>query len=79
MRAAIQRFLEVEGFEAMPFDSAEALLASGAVSQAECMVLDVHLPGMSGFELQRHLADAGTPLPVVFITAHDLPRLRRRR
>ena len=78
IRQAIRRLLEVKGFEATLFDSAEALLAAGVASKAQCLVLDIHLPGMSGFDLQRHLAAAGTDLPVVFITAHDLPRIRER-
>lgn len=77
MRAAVHRLLQVEGFETLVFDSAEALLASVVSSQAQCLVLDVHLPGMSGFELHSHLAGIGTAPPAVFITAHDLPKLRR--
>jgi FixJ family two-component response regulator len=77
MRAAIHRLLQIEGFETLLFDSAEALLASGAASRAQCLVLDLNLPGMSGFELQSHLAGSGIAPPVVFITAHDLPKLRR--
>ena len=76
MRQAIRRSLEVKGFEATLFDSAEALLAAGVASMAKCLVLDIHLPGMSGFDLQRHLAAAGSKLPIVFITAHDVPRIR---
>jgi FixJ family two-component response regulator len=77
MRAAIHRLLQVEGFQSLLFDSAEALLASGAASQAQCLVLDVHLPGLSGFELYSHLAGSGAAPPAVFITAHDQPKLRR--
>jgi FixJ family two-component response regulator len=77
MRTAIRRLLEAEGFEASLFDSAEALLAADVTSQAQCLVLDIHLPGMSGLELQRHLVGAGTTLPVVFITAHDWSPIRQ--
>ena len=78
MRHAIRRLLEIEGFEAGLFDSAEALLEAGVAPDAKCLVLDIQLPGMSGFDLQRHLEAAGAARPVIFITAHDLPRIRER-
>ena len=43
---------------------------------ADCLVLDIHLPGMSGFELYRRLALAGKVMPAVFITARDEPAVR---
>jgi FixJ family two-component response regulator len=73
MNQAIERLLNAAGFRARTFASAEALLASDAAATAKCLVLDIHLPGLSGFELRRHLADAGWTLPVIFITAYDDP------
>ena len=43
-----------------------------------CLVLDVYLGGMSGFDLQHRLATAGVPIPAIFITAHDDPLTRER-
>jgi FixJ family two-component response regulator len=49
------------------------MLASDAAASAACLILDVHLPGLSGFELCRRLAQDGIALPVIFITAYDDP------
>jgi len=70
-RQAIERLLRCAGFLTASFASAEALLQAGAAINAACLVLDVHLPGISGFELQRALAECGAELPVIFITAYD--------
>ena len=64
---AIQRVLRAAGFFAIAFPSAEALLKTRAVTTAACLVLDIGLPGLSGFEL----IEAGAELPVIFITGHD--------
>jgi FixJ family two-component response regulator len=76
VRLALQRVLETAGFTAETFDSAEALLAADAASRAQCLVLDIHLPGMSGVVLARHLASMGMNVPVVFITASEHQRQR---
>jgi FixJ family two-component response regulator len=78
IRRAIDRLLKVEGFDTALFDSAEALLAAGMASDARCLVPDAQLPGLSGFDLQKHLVAAGMASPVIFITAHDTPRIRKR-
>jgi FixJ family two-component response regulator len=75
MREALQRVLRAAGFEAVGFGSAEEFLARPP-ADLRCLVLDVHLPGVSGPDLQRRLVRAGTSAPVIFITAHDSPRLR---
>jgi FixJ family two-component response regulator len=77
MREALTRMLKAAGFDARGYDSAEAFLDKNAISPVECLVLDVHLPGVSGLELQRHLVEGGRERPVVFITAHDTLALRR--
>src|SRR5262245_29044391 len=78
MRRALQRVLEASGFAAEPFASAEALLATDAASRALCIVLDIHLPGMSGLALRQHLVDMGMHVPIIFITAQDSATLRRK-
>jgi two-component system response regulator FixJ len=70
---AIKRLLLAAGFTVETFQSAEALLESDAAERAGCLVLDVTLPGMSGFELQQRLNQRGAERPVIFITAHDVP------
>jgi FixJ family two-component response regulator len=66
-----QRILRAAGFFAIAFPSAEALLKTRAVTTAACLVLDIGLPGLSGFELYQRLIEAGAELPVIFITGHD--------
>ncbi|MGC3963492.1 MAG: response regulator [Rhodocyclaceae bacterium] len=71
LRQAMHRLIEAAGLHAESFDTGEALLASDATSRADCLVVDIHLPGMSGFELDRAL-DRGPYHPaVIFITAYD--------
>ena len=77
LRRALERFLETAGFTVESFASAEGLLAGQTTSRVLCFVLDIHLPGMTGIELQRRLASMGMNAPVVFITARDSPSLRR--
>jgi FixJ family two-component response regulator len=73
MNLAIRRLLNAAGFEAETFPSAEALLDAGTAARASCLVLDINLPGLSGFELRRQLETAGATLPVIFITAYEDP------
>jgi len=73
MNQAIERLLTAAGFQAVPFTSAEALLEAGIVHLAACLVLDIHLPGISGFDLNRQLVQSGSHAPVIFITAYDDP------
>jgi FixJ family two-component response regulator len=68
---AIQRVLRAAGFFVISFPSAEALLETRAATAAACLVLDIGLPGLSGFELYQRLIETGTKLPVIFITGHD--------
>src|SRR5262245_21136625 len=74
MSRAIERILRAGGFATATFATAEAALEADAAA-ADCLVLDVQLPGMSGFELYRRLASGDEP-PAVFITAHDAPAVR---
>ena len=74
MRQAIERMLHAGGFAVVSFASAEAALKADAA--ADCLVLDIYLPGMSGFDLYRRLARCGKELAVVFITARDEPAVR---
>ena len=71
---ALARLLRAAGMEALTFPSAEDfLMASSLGRTADCLVLDIQLGGMSGFDLQRHLAADPDAPPVVFLTAHAEP------
>ena len=71
LREATDSLLRSAGFRAESFASAEDFLRSKRRDSASCLILDVRLPGMSGLELQRHLAGNGFQIPIVFITAHE--------
>ncbi|MDB5916487.1 MAG: response regulator receiver protein [Massilia sp.] len=71
LREATESLLKSAGFDARSFGSAEDWLRSAQRDQFGCLVLDVTLPGMSGLELQRHLAWSGCQLPIVFMTANE--------
>ena len=73
MNQAIERLLNAAGFRTVTFSSGEDLLESGAAASAACLILDLHLPGLSGFDLCRRLRQFGVTLPVIFITAYDDP------
>jgi len=77
LNRAVVRLLNAAGFQPFSFETAEGLLASNVASHADCFVLDVHLPGISGVELHARLAAAGNLRPVIFITAHDDAETRR--
>jgi FixJ family two-component response regulator len=68
---SVVRLLSVHGFETRTFSSAESLLDSDAAMTATPMLLDIHLGGISGIELQRRLATSGSNCPVIFMTAID--------
>lgn len=76
MNQAIRRLLNAAGFCATAFDSAEAFLEASPTTTAACLIVDIHLAGVSGFELRRRLKKMGFETPVIFITAYDDPTLR---
>ena len=77
MSKAIARLLRAAGFQPTSFASAEELLQTEeAVDSAACLVLDIHLPGLSGLELARLLVTSGRAKPVIFITGQDEASLR---
>jgi len=76
VRESLPDLLRSFGFEVQAFSSAEAFLASDSVERTECLILDVAMPGMGGLELQQELAALRHDLPIVFITAHSVERVR---
>jgi FixJ family two-component response regulator len=68
---AIGLLLDAHGFDVRVFDSAEAFLGRDSSEQIDCLLLDIHLGGLSGIGLRRRLQAAGSTLPVIFITALD--------
>ncbi|HTS81735.1 MAG TPA: response regulator [Myxococcaceae bacterium] len=70
VREALRALLRSAGFRVKLFDSAEEFLRSGQASDVASLVLDVRMSGMSGLDLQEHLAASGAAIPIVFMTAH---------
>jgi FixJ family two-component response regulator len=71
VRWALQQLLQSAGLTVETFATASEFLDADCWAQTACLVLDIHLPGMSGFELAEYLAVSGVPIPTVFITALD--------
>jgi len=69
-RTAIERLLRAAGYKTQTFRSAAEFLEAQSGPAAEALVLDVAIPGMSGLELQKKLAQAGNSVPIVFLTCH---------
>ena len=78
VRESLPDLLQMMGYAARVFGSAEAFLASDCIDQTACLLLDVAMPGMSGLDLQRTLNDAGHRMPIVYITARVDETIRQR-
>src|SRR5437870_7309006 len=74
VREALGSLLRSAGLAVETFGSAREFLASSRRDASSCLVLDVELPGLSGLDLQRELANAGVRIPIIFLTGHgDIP------
>jgi FixJ family two-component response regulator len=78
VRESLPDLLRQFGFAAQAFSSAEAFLASEALSETRCLILDVAMPGMSGPDLQQELMRGRQEIPIVFITANGDRTIRSR-
>ena len=70
VRESLSGLIRSVGFGVMVFASAEEFLNSNHLSDTDCLILDVRMPGMNGLELQRRSAASYMSIPVIFITAH---------
>ena len=70
VRDSLSLLLQLRGFSTATFDSAEAFLEGDSLERPACVLADVRLPGISGLELQRKLANQHAALPFVVMTAH---------
>ena len=77
VRDALSNLLASLDLGVATFASAEEFLASPAAAAAACLITDVQMPGMSGLDLQRHLAASGNGIPVILITAFPRDHLRQ--
>jgi two-component system, LuxR family, response regulator FixJ len=69
MREALSELLEVFSLSCRAFDRAEAFLADFSPERFDCLITDLHLPGMNGLDLQQRLRALGSSIPVIVITS----------
>ena len=77
VRNSINSLLRSAGYRTLMFESAEAFLESERIGDADGLVLDVKMPGLSGIELQRRLREMDCSVPIIFVTAHADDEVRR--
>jgi FixJ family two-component response regulator len=77
VRTATQTFVRSLGYQAISFPSAEDFQKSPEVDNADILIADVQMPGMSGIELQQELIRRRPELPIIFITAFPEERIRQ--
>src|SRR5256885_13140695 len=74
MRQSLENLLRSVGLRVQSFASAQEFLRGKRPDVPACLVLDVRLPGGSGLDLQKNMAEAGVEMPIIFITGHgDIP------
>jgi FixJ family two-component response regulator len=71
VRTMLRRVLRQADFEVAVFASGEDFIASLALRVPACVILDVHMPGLSGFDVKSRLRAMGCDVPAIFITASD--------
>jgi FixJ family two-component response regulator len=78
VRRALSRLVRSLGFETEAFPSGEDFLAALSTRCPDCVVLDLQMPRLSGFDVQTRMAQAGLRVPVIAITGHDSPEAQTR-
>jgi FixJ family two-component response regulator len=71
VRVALRRLLRLAEYTVTTFESGEEFLASLATQQPDCVLLDVHMPGITGLVVHARMRAANIDIPVVFVTASD--------
>jgi FixJ family two-component response regulator len=75
---ALERLLQSAGFDVVTFTHGDDFLESLNTRRPDCLVLDIHMAPMSGFELQLRLSQTAPRIPSVIITGHDTPESYQR-
>lgn len=75
-RDGLAEWIESMGFEVETFTSAEHFIEADGVARTHCVIADVHMPGMSGLDLQRQLRRHGHRTPVIIMTAYPNEQYR---
>ena len=76
VREAVENLIRSLGYDTETFASAEDYLNRGSVSETQCLMTDVHMPGMTGIELQKRLIHAGHRIPVIFMSGFSEEAVR---
>jgi FixJ family two-component response regulator len=77
-RESMRRLMRSLGYSVEAFPSAADFLASPLLAETACLITDVHMPGMTGIELYRHLINAGYAIPTILVTGYPDDRVRAR-
>jgi FixJ family two-component response regulator len=78
VRDAIGELVRSLGYRTAVFPSAEQFLESGRIGETACLITDLQMPGMSGFDLQNRLRNDGFNTPIIFVSAFPEERYRTR-
>ena len=77
-RESMRKLMSVLGYTVEAFPSPASFLASPVLAETACLVADVHMPGMTGVELHKHLVDVGHRIPTILVTAYPDEHTRTR-
>src|SRR5258707_12209546 len=78
VRKALGRLLSASSFDIKTYGSAQEFLKSIKGDLPQCLVVDLHMPDLTGLDLRRHLTRAGIDIPTIIMTAYNEPGLRER-
>jgi FixJ family two-component response regulator len=78
LRKALHRLFRSAGFEIETFASGEEFIRTLQAREPDCLLLDLHMPGMNGWDVQRQLTTMGSEFPVIVFTGRDQPGLPER-
>jgi two-component system, LuxR family, response regulator FixJ len=78
IRRALERLMRSAGLDAQTFACGADFLASLPIAGLRCVVLDVHMPGLDGLEVQSHLTKSWPQLPIIFVTGREDPQAQQR-
>jgi FixJ family two-component response regulator len=78
VRRALERLIRASGLDVTTFSTGTEFLESLKTAEPDCVVLDLHMPFVNGFEVQSRLAAAGSRVKVIVITGHDTEEYRER-
>ena len=76
VRNALGRLLRASDFDVRAYGTGEEFLAAIRGFRPHCAIIDLHMPGMSGRDVQRHVAETASAIAVIMITGHDSPKSR---